>query len=258
MEHYNFEEHLKSKLEERTIQPSVNAWSKLEHKLDAQERKNNPKLVWWLGIAASIVGVLLVAFFYFNNIDSTEILPELVETPGEETNTKEENIRELNTIVESEKPNKEIINTIENQPKTHVAKQNIGTKTTINKSTSLILNNEVVETNLIKSESPNNINIINEKSIQLPSNSKTSVAQASEKITNQKIDIHSEIDLLLNNAQKDVALLDIQNKDKIVVDANSLLEEVEMDLEESFRDKIFQTIKSGYKTVKTAVAERNN
>jgi len=258
MEQDKFEEHLKSKLEERSIQPSENTWSKLEHKLDAQEGKTNPKLVWWLGIAASIVGLLLVTFLFFNNVDSTEILPELVETPAEETNTKEENIRELNTIVESEKSNKEIVNTIENQSKTSVVKQNIGTKTTINKSTSLISNEEVVETNLNKSESLNNNNAIIDKSIQLLNNSQSSVAQASETITNQKLDVDSEIDLLLNNAQKDVALIDIQNNDKIVVDANLLLEEVEMDLEESFRDKIFQTIKSGYKTVKTAVAERNN
>ena len=258
MEHDKFEEHLKSKLEERSIQPSENAWSKLEHKLDVQERKTNPKLVWWLGIAASIVGLLLVAFFYFNNVDSTEIIPVLVETPAEETNTKEENIPEFNTIVGSEKPNKEIINTIKNQSKTSVVKQNIGTKTTINKSTSLISNEEVVETNLNKSESLNNNNAIIDNSIQLPNNSQNSIAQASETITNQKLDIDSEIDLLLNNAQKDVALIDSQNNDKIVVDSNSLLEEVEMDLEESFRDKIFQTIKSGYKTVKTAVAERNN
>ena len=42
------------------------------------------------------------------------------------------------------------------------------------------------------------------------------------------------------------------------VDANALLQSVEDDLEQSFRAKVFDAIKSGYESVKTAVAERNN
>ena len=42
------------------------------------------------------------------------------------------------------------------------------------------------------------------------------------------------------------------------VDANALLQDVESDLQQSFRNKIFEALKNSYETIKTAVAERNN
>ena len=43
-----------------------------------------------------------------------------------------------------------------------------------------------------------------------------------------------------------------------VVDARLLLENVEADLEKSFRDKVFEALKSNFNFVKTAVAQRND
>ena len=42
------------------------------------------------------------------------------------------------------------------------------------------------------------------------------------------------------------------------VDANALLQDVEEDLQQSFRSKVFEALQSGYESVITAVAERNN
>ena len=42
------------------------------------------------------------------------------------------------------------------------------------------------------------------------------------------------------------------------VDASALLLSVEEDMGQSFRSKVFDALKGGYETVKTAVAERNN
>jgi len=43
-----------------------------------------------------------------------------------------------------------------------------------------------------------------------------------------------------------------------VVDASALLLEAEQELDRSFRDQIFDALKSGYLKAKTAVANRNN
>ena len=43
-----------------------------------------------------------------------------------------------------------------------------------------------------------------------------------------------------------------------MIDASDLLQDVEADLDQSFRDKVFKTLKSSYYSVKTAVADRNN
>ena len=68
----------------------------------------------------------------------------------------------------------------------------------------------------------------------------------------------SEIESLLQLAQKKLAINKILVEKKTTVDAGSLLQDVETDLDESFRDKIFNRIVSGYNTVATAVAERND
>ncbi len=60
-----FEEHIKDKLEKRRIEPSDKAWSKLSEKLDEHEGKSNNKMFWWLGIAASLVGVFLITTLIF-------------------------------------------------------------------------------------------------------------------------------------------------------------------------------------------------
>ena len=66
------------------------------------------------------------------------------------------------------------------------------------------------------------------------------------------------IDALLLQAQKEIRFEKLYNKTIGVVDANLLLEEVENDLDQSFRSKVFEAIKASYGTVKTAVAQRNN
>ncbi len=67
----------------------------------------------------------------------------------------------------------------------------------------------------------------------------------------------SEVDSLLLIAQQDILRQRIFNGDK-TVDAMALLTEVEDELDQSFRDQIFQSLKTGFLKVKTAVADRNN
>src|SRR5690606_31570796 len=66
----------------------------------------------------------------------------------------------------------------------------------------------------------------------------------------------TDIDSLLKKAQQSLAVKSIKNTYNI--DAQALLEDVEEDIESSFRDKVFETIKTGYKKVKTAVVQRND
>ena len=77
------------------------------------------------------------------------------------------------------------------------------------------------------------------------------------KETNQNV-TEAEIDALLDRAEKEISLQKLYDKSEKTVDADALLQDVEADLEQSFRDRIFEALKVGYKDVKTAVAERNN
>ena len=66
----------------------------------------------------------------------------------------------------------------------------------------------------------------------------------------------AEVDSLLRAAQRQI-LTDKLFADGGSVDAMSLLAEVEDELDESFRDQIFDALKSGYLKLRTAVADRN-
>ncbi|CAN0604335.1 unnamed protein product, partial [Ectocarpus sp. 12 AP-2014] len=67
----------------------------------------------------------------------------------------------------------------------------------------------------------------------------------------------AEVDSLLTRAQDEILRDKIFNKDKSV-DAMALLTEVEDELDKSFRDQIFDSLKAGFIKVRTAVADRNN
>ncbi len=67
----------------------------------------------------------------------------------------------------------------------------------------------------------------------------------------------AEVDSLLRNAQEAIFREQLFKQDQSV-DAMALLSQVEEELDQSFRDQIFQSLKSGFLKVRTAVADRNN
>ncbi|MEM9649705.1 MAG: hypothetical protein AAF969_14605, partial [Bacteroidota bacterium] len=67
----------------------------------------------------------------------------------------------------------------------------------------------------------------------------------------------AEVDSLLRAAQRDILSEQLFTPEG-GVDAMALLTEVEDELDESFRDQIFDALKDGYFKLRTAVADRNN
>ena len=68
----------------------------------------------------------------------------------------------------------------------------------------------------------------------------------------------TELDSMLKQAERDILKHRLKNENSNTVDANALLQDVEADLEQSFRAKVFEALLNNYETVKTAVAKRNN
>lgn len=251
-----FEEYIKDKLEERRIVPSDNSWSRLIDKLDAEDGGSKSRMVWWLGIAASIVGVFLITSLIFNNIEEEAVSPTLVETPVEqllelnETKDSEINASKTKTISISE---------IESKQKPSVTNQFVTKKPVVLKKEKIIIpNKEDVLENVAEkiqfetTESKRPEQIIKDQNIN------EALAEISQVEENRSSVSDSEIESLLQLAHKNVATNSILVKKETVVDASSLLQDVETDLDESFRDKIFNAIVSGYTTVVTAVGERND
>jgi len=253
-----FEEQLRDKLENRKLQPSENAWEQLSNRLNKAENKKNTKTYWWLGLAASLIGIVLIASQFLNR--DVTIIPE-------------------NNVVIN--PDFEVIN--DNESSAKIASEEVQFETSQPTSVELPNDKKVTEqpatNNLII---PNNSNsmqmaLINEdvKTIDPVSKSEyikvtpTTLSFEEQKIqdvvaqfealknNNQNV-TEAEIDALLLKAQNDIKLNKLANETSKLVDANLLLQDVEAELDQSFRNKVFEAIKSSYNSVKTAVAQRNN
>lgn len=253
-----FEDNLKEKLEQRRLQPSTAAWDKLKNKLETNQAKKSNKTFWRLGIAASFVGVLIVVSVFFNK---------------KEDNTIEQNIVDIEDTKIPNKSDSNISNELEQEVVLEEPKIDKATLKTIKKASELKAQIQQKQKELIKEASKDVLTQVETESLN---NIKKNSIKAEAKLSFEDLKLQevvakvqelkkanntvseAEINALLDQAQKEIALHKLYNESTKKVDANALLQDVEADLEQSFRDRAFKAIKSGYNYVKTTVAERNN
>lgn len=261
-----FEEQLKEKLEQRRIEPSVDSWNKLSNKLDANEDNKNSKGFWWIGIAATVAGVLLALTFVFKS--NTEIVEPIIVDTKKETSIEKKDLQHLDVLNENTAV---AIEESENKTKKNQEKetQKLSIKTPLKaiikeQQDALILNKEnegvaEVNTKINLEQAKNNTIETSPELLSFESQKVNEVVAQIQKLQQENNEVTSqEIDALLEAAQKEITMRKLYNEVTNAVDANALLQSVEDDLDLSFRNKVFSAIKSGYETVKTAVAERNN
>ncbi|AXO81247.1 hypothetical protein DZC78_12895 [Olleya aquimaris] len=239
-----FENHLKETLDRRTITPSKNAWSQLDSRLDNQQSKRKFPF-WLLGLAATFTGVCLAVFLFNNNqVEPVNVVIDLkkekIEVPVKKINKKK--IEVVNSG-ETEKETKQEESTkikpskiTSNNKKKTIAKVSVSTK--IEKDNQLTTKASV-------SENDNNTAVANAITDSIKPNNASS-----------KPSVNNEAEVLLNKAYAEVR----QNKNKYKsekINANSLLEDIEMSSEKSLKNRLFHAVKSGYETLKTTVVERD-
>ena len=251
-----FEEQLKEKLEKRTIQPSSEAWKKLSDRLDDQGKNKNYRGYWWLGIAASITAIILVTMLVFNNSKRT-IEPIIVDSPAIETNKVEKiTSTEVEALPTASMDNTKPLNesSEEVKPKGKPNKQTptfkpvqIALKEAL--ATQVVKENEIAPKVTETSLTTTNFEDTKFKNV---------VAEIKRLQTENTVVSETELDSMLKQAERDILKHRINNENSNTVDANALLQDVETDLEQSFRAKVFEALLNNYETVKTAVAKRNN
>lgn len=274
-----FEEQIKDKLEQRTIQPSNDAWDQLSKKLNTEDKKKSKRLFFYVGIAASIVGVFLFANVIFNSSENHRVLPTVVdaqeqESKGIKSKPEFDKLENTEVIVDVSEENYQV------EHKNEVQSQVLSIK---NEQKESIIAEASVKT---KKESKQNLqpekqmnHIINEtgKAVAVddvkisqetikPANKLTyedtralQVVAAIEKLEIENGAItESEFENLLKQAEKEILQHRIFNETTRTVDADALLQDVEADLDQSFRSRVFEGLTSRSKTLLSAVVERNN
>lgn len=222
MEPNKLETQFREQLNSREIKPSEMAWTKLDVMLSAAEK---PKAKFpWLYVAASFAGLLLIGTVYFTSQEDT------IKKQKNEVVIKNPVGPEIKAIpsdsfhLKMEKKGS-IVQVVQKS----VSKSNQSSEL---KQESRVVKNQVAD-----------VSIINQKTEQ------ESIASQTNAVT---------VDELLARVDKSARLNNKPNPNlQVHVDANQLLQQVDNDLEPTFRQSIFSKIADNFKVVKEAVVNRN-
>ena len=202
-------------------------------KVVAIEEKKPKKNRKWLYIAASFIGFLLAGTFFFNQKENTIESPENVVTEKEiRKDSVEKTI--INTadslqtrIAVSENSSKETSNKKENQ-------NQISNKTIQNKS------NSIAESSVIIKNNPENQSTTNQPVI---------TENPKKENTDQLLET-AENKVIAENSVK-------TKKARVRINAADLLNQVDGELELSFREKVITKVNKNLQEVKVALSNRN-
>jgi hypothetical protein len=227
----SFENQIKEKLENRSITPSNEVWSRLNEMLPVpEEPKRNFK---WMMLVASCIGFISMAIFFQRqpdelfDADKPKIAIENKTTSRTENTTSKSN--GLGIISDKINSEKEIVKVESKKNKKR--------------------NNEilVLENNGIKNNTKSNLDagILNENQKPI--------------VINQETQNSSELGTSESNSLKETSQkndLDAKSN-QIRVNANSLLSQVENELNLTFRQKVVMKIAKNYKATKEVLVARN-
>ena len=259
METEKFEDKIKRQLRDREIAPSAGSWDKLSAKLDKTQEKKKP-FALWMGIAASIIGGILILSLVFNNSISSNS-PEIVDTPKEEIEVKENPVdtseeifnptkKEVQQIVTSEveEVRKEAITPIirRNVNQEKYSAQNNREAIAVMDNSDLIKDKTIIAPSIVSRD----------KMLELKLNDALSNVIANVEKGQTVTD--AEVNKLLSEAAAKISQQRYKSDFAVgKVNPQDLLQDVEFEMDSSFRDKIFEMLKEGYSKAKTAVANRN-
>lgn len=237
MEPNNIENQIREQLNARQINPSQNSWDRLDAMLTLADEKKTKRSFGWLYIAASIVLFFSIGLFFFNSKETiTNTTTPIV--VHEETPVKHDansnnliNVQNINKSQNNISPQQSINNqsvAIQNKKSFN----SINQKTTINPSAfSNNGNNQAVV--------PQNETTIAQSEHQGIAPKSSTVATESFRLTEEK------------------AVTSVQPK-KVKVNPNSLLSQVDGELNQEYRESKLDLIKRNFKTIKVALANRND
>jgi len=249
METDKFEKHIKEQFKDREIQPSANAWEKISSELNSDTSKKKPGYLW-MGIAASVMVLIGIALFYFNGSDDVnEIQFEVVDTNNKKT-LEEKKSTESVPFLEKE-PEAVVKNDVE-KINSGVAKKQESIK---NKE--IITVEDEIEVASVERAVPEKKGDELEISDDIINTKVAGIVAQLDVLEQYSTVTDAEVDSLLKMAQQEILREKIFKTDKSV-DALALLTEVEGELDQSFRDQIFNSLKASFIKVRTAVADRNN
>lgn len=251
MEPNNIENQIREKLNSREIKPTEMAWDRLDAMLSVAEEKKTARSPFlssrFIGIAAGVLVLVSLGLFFFNQKE-TVVKPENNVVVNEEVkqNNSKQNTNSINGNTGIDNSGLE---GFDEQVKQRANQQKEENKTIITQSSkSFNQNNQKTTVNPIINQN---------KEIQFQNNEV--VAQKELPVIESKKEFVSKpsavnVDDLLASVEKTPKSTP---KPKVKVNANSLLSQVDGELDQTFREKVINRVSKNYQEVKVALATRN-
>ena len=229
---------IKQKLEHRMIQPSAQAWDRLEAMLDSAEKTNNKRSTNWIYIAASFVGFLLVCTVFFNGYETVKVDPTapivLEEKPDE------------NNLEKPEILNKDFVPS-QIQKTTTKEYKVVAENNNVNKQSKKLYTKEE-KVSVINLSKENNTIISSSENMNYQAASGNRYVSAEKllaEVSNTKFEPKAT-DKLIEKAGKAIS-----------VNPNSLLSNAETELNQSFRESALNKFNKNFNAIKTVLVNRN-
>ncbi|MBC7605784.1 MAG: hypothetical protein H7199_02345 [Burkholderiales bacterium] len=237
MGQHKLETQFKRQLNQRRIAPTANAWDRLDAMLTVAEEKKSKQNYHWLYIAAGILGFLFIGFVFLSqtqemsDVRKTEVVLQQNDSISDKHNGIPIEIKISNSAL------------VKSGITTEVAQVKIPPVNGYSAKSLPTLG--LARQQMQIAESPSHL----QKLSNIPNN------QKSEPLPLLK----SEPVVARELSTAGASPSKIQNQNQgITVNANSLLSQVDGELEHSFRVKIIKAVDKNYKSVKGALANRNN
>ena len=251
MEPNKLEKQIREKLNAREIQPSAQAWDRLDAMLTVAENKK-PRRKYWLYIAASIIGFVFVGLFLVNQEDQK----------GFNNDTNQIIVTAEGKKVESSEAKKE--SSIEKVSNQSASESLVETEKSIKKRTVIVANeNQETVAASKKKKAKGTIKTREERIrefVKVPTPTKEAIAETKTATSNaeeMKIVKSIPVFTLADNGKEVIASQEVTQKVKrksnLKIDPAALLDQVDGELELTFRQKVLKN----FQEVKTVVVTRN-
>ncbi len=218
MEPNKFETQIREKVSAHEITPSDSSWERLDTMLSDKMESKSIRNFIWIPVAAS----LLISIGLFFNTNGVQELTKdkVVKAVVNSTDSSKNRTAKNSVVIKVLTPEKRVVVSSVAQPS---LAQQIPLKIKIGK--------------------------VNDPIFQIQNKIASNEKEIISKIQNELIESEKEIHVSI--------LKQVPVNEKIKVDANSLLSEVDRELEQTFREKVITKIGKNYQEIKVVVVTRN-
>lgn len=230
MEQNNLENEIREQLRKREIQPSLPAWDRLDAMLSYQETKLKKKSFPWMKIAAGMILFLGVSYFFLTSNEKKVQKQDAIVVEAEQESKVYEQELKTNTI---------------NANSSNKSVKEEGLQTLVYTDSKVIKKHDAIE----------KVSGVNNKTATVVEAREVEKQLATVDVAKEESVEVTKVEVQHNNVL--VTDVKIAQKPKLKVDPNTLLKQVDGEIQLTFRQKVMKTISKGYKEAKEVVASRN-